>query len=187
MSIQCGYHSWISVHHATQNSQTKTPNAIILGRLLEMYNLLGTYVSAELTDCRQNLALSSSCRSEKNSFGLRSIVTSLSWEYTGCKTSTNIIKRYFVSFVTSHALWIHIESQPDDRNGRNRGYEICFLVTSLPYCPPNPVSDEQMQSQQFQNHLRQPSLRQRNDTKVSKPRLNFSDPQHGCFLCIFAS
>ena len=89
MSIQCGYHSWISVHHAAHNSQTKIPNANILGRLLEMYNLLGTYVSAELTDCRQNLALSSSCRSEKNSFGLRSNVTSLSWEYIGCKTSTN--------------------------------------------------------------------------------------------------
>ena len=141
-----------------------------------MYNLLGTYVSAELTDCRQNLALSSSCRSEKNSFGLRSSVTSLSWEYTGCKTSTNIIKRCFVSFVTSHALWIHIENWPDHRNGRNRGYETCFLVTSIPWSLPNPVSDEQMQSQQFQNHLRLPSLRLRNDTKVWKPRLNFSGP-----------
>ena len=110
MSIQCGYHSWISVSHATHNSQTKIPNANLLGRLLEMYNLLGTYVSAELTDCRQNLALSSSCRSEKNSFGLRSRVTSFSWEYAGCKTSTNIIKRCFVSFITSHALWIHIEN-----------------------------------------------------------------------------
>merc|ERR1719270_1564895 len=50
----------------------------ILGRLLEIYNSIGTYSSAELTDCRQNLALSSSGRSEKNSFGLRSSVTSLS-------------------------------------------------------------------------------------------------------------
>ena len=41
MSIQCGYHSWISIHHSIpHNSQTKITNANTLGSLHEIYNFL---------------------------------------------------------------------------------------------------------------------------------------------------